>query len=78
MRTICNSHGVDVIILQETKLICVQPSLIKEISCFHNSRWCLLPTFGRGRGILIIWDKKHGDSMDSVIGAFRSRLLPIP
>lgn len=49
VRELCNSYRVDVVMLQESKLDVIAPSVIKELSCFRDTGWCALPVVGRAR-----------------------------
>ena len=63
-------HRVDMICLQETKMQEMNIEMVRSLGVGRFLNWTALNAEGSTRGILLIWDKRRINFVDSMVGNF--------
>lgn len=67
--------GPDIVLLQETKLQEVNLVDVRSIGKSRSKDWVFLPSCGKSRGILIMWDCNFASKVEDILGYFSVSVL---
>lgn len=70
LKSLVHKWGIDILCLQETKIEDWSNSLISQIWGNRWVAWAELKAYDSKGGILIMWDKKNWNCVDSEVGNF--------
>ena len=73
-RLLCRVNP-DLVVLQEVKREVVDRQLIGSLWKSRFKEWVLLPEVGRAGGILVMWDVRSVQVIDSLVGDFSVLIL---
>lgn len=70
LKSLIQKWGADIVCLLETKIESWNPSLIRQIWGNNWLFWAEVKAIGTKGGLLILWDKRALNSVESEVGAF--------
>ena len=65
----------DIIYLKESKLDSTSSILVKNLCCSPFVDWGTLDTLYTARGVILMWDRRAFEKVDSVVGSFSISVL---
>ena len=70
IRAVIRSQRVDLFCLQETKIQTLSEGVVRSLGSGMWSKWVALDAMGTAGGILVCWDKRSLEMMETEVGKF--------
>ncbi|RVW35575.1 Transposon TX1 uncharacterized 149 kDa protein [Vitis vinifera] len=70
IKAVIRSQRVDLFCLQETKIQTLSEGLVRSLGSGRWSNWAALDALGSAGGILVCWDKRSLEVMETEVGKF--------
>ncbi|RVW43464.1 Transposon TX1 uncharacterized 149 kDa protein [Vitis vinifera] len=70
IKAVIRSQRVDLLCLQETKIQSLSEGLVRSLGAGRWSKWVALDAVGSAGGMLVCWDKRSLEVMETEVGKF--------
>ena len=70
IKAVIRSQRVDLFCIQETKFQTLSEGLVRSLGSGRWSNWVALDALGSAGGILVCWDKRSLEVMETEVGKF--------